>query len=131
MLRRKKKQRFGVGCVGGGGVLWRRLFSLHTLGTEHASTSRHSDVSSLRGVYFCCVVCGSQNISFIQSVVRPEPRAADGSPAEVLVKRDSRLRAGECLFEGEHTARRSAMDLNKTRTNVSERPQTLSVTFTL
>lgn len=53
------------------GVLWRRLFSLHTLGTEHASTSRQSDVSSLRDVYFCCVVCGSQNISFIQSIVRP------------------------------------------------------------
>lgn len=103
MLRRKKKQRFGAEYVGSGGVLWRRLFSLHTLGTKHASTSRQSDVSSLREVYFCCVVCGSQNISLIHNIVRSEPRSADGSPAEVLVKRDSRLQTGECLFEGEHT----------------------------
>lgn len=46
------------------GVLRRRLFSLHTLGTKQVSAPRQSDVSSLRAVYFCCVVCGSQNIPF-------------------------------------------------------------------
>lgn len=41
-----------------GDVLRRRLFSLHTLGTKLASSSRQSDINSPRGVYFCCVVCG-------------------------------------------------------------------------
>lgn len=43
-----------------GDVLPRRLFSLHTLGTKLASSSRQSDINSPRGVYFCCVVCGSR-----------------------------------------------------------------------
>lgn len=84
MRRRKKKQRFGVECVGSGGVPWRRLFSLHTPGTERASASRQSDVSSLRGVYFCCVVCGGQNISFIQNIVRSELWSADRSHVGIL-----------------------------------------------
>lgn len=61
MLGGKKKQRSGVECVGSGGVPWRRLFSLHTLGTELASAPRQSHVSSLRAVYFRC---SSQNVSF-------------------------------------------------------------------
>lgn len=84
MRRRKKKQRFGVECVGSGGVPWRGLFSLHTPGTEHASTSRQSDVSSLRGVYFCCVVCGGQNISFIRNIVQSELWSADRSHGGIL-----------------------------------------------
>lgn len=44
------------------------VFSPHTE-RRHASAARRSDVSSLRDVYLCCVVCGSQNRSFIQSVV--------------------------------------------------------------
>lgn len=61
MLGGKKKQRSGVECVGSGGVPWRRLFSLHTLGTELASAPRQSHVSSLRAVYFRC---SRQNVSF-------------------------------------------------------------------
>lgn len=56
MLEGKEKQRFGIEHVGGGGVLQGKLFSLHTLGTEHASAPRQRDVSSLRDVYFCGVV---------------------------------------------------------------------------
>lgn len=41
------------------GVLRRSLFSLHTLGTNLASSSRQSDINSPQGVYFCFVVCGS------------------------------------------------------------------------
>lgn len=61
--REKETEVWGWMC-GQQGVLWRRLFSLHTLGTKHVSAPRQSDVSSLRAVYFCCVLCGSQNISF-------------------------------------------------------------------
>ncbi len=56
------------------------VFSAHT-GHRAASTACQCDVSSLRDVYFCCIVCGSQKISFI-----PEQRSAGGSPAEVPVK---------------------------------------------
>lgn len=43
-----------------GDVLPRGLFSLHTRGTKLAPSSRQSDINSPRGVYFCCVVCGSR-----------------------------------------------------------------------
>lgn len=72
MLEGKEKQRFGVEHVGGGGVLQGKLFSLHTLGTEHASAPCQRDVSSLQDVYFCGVVCGSQNVSFIPKIVCPD-----------------------------------------------------------
>lgn len=42
-----------------GDVPPRGLFSLHTPGTKLAPSSRQSDINSPRGVYFCCVVCGS------------------------------------------------------------------------
>lgn len=57
MLGGKKKQSLRL-KVGGRGVLQRRLFSLHTLGTKHASSACQRDVSSLQDVYFCCIVCG-------------------------------------------------------------------------
>ena len=77
--KEKENRGLGLNMWAAGGVLWRRLFSLHTLGTLHTFNSRQSDVGSLRDVCFRCDVCGSQRIPFIQIIVRSEQGSDDRS----------------------------------------------------
>lgn len=109
--KEKENRGLGLNMWAAGGVLWRRLFSLHTLGTLHTFNSRQSDVSSLRDVCFRCDVCGSQKTAFIQNIVRSELSSADRSLTKGLLKEDSRTQTDECLLEGD-SDRKSTLCFN-------------------